>query len=191
MDRRIDDRLIKILAGSVPRREVLRRLESGVLVAGGGLMLSRASARAQATPADFADITVAWTDAWNSHDGAQVAALFTADSVYEDMAFGLVSHGTAEIESFANGLFTAIPDTLIELTAGFVAGDWAGAEWVFSGTDHGVFPGREPSGKTFAVRGGTIFTLSEGKIQRNTDYYNLVTVQEQLGVIPGAGTPTS
>jgi steroid delta-isomerase-like uncharacterized protein len=124
---------------------------------------------------------------WGAH-GHRPGRTGTVDRADQEEG---VSHGPAEITAFANGLFTAIPDTTIELTAGFVAGDWAGAEWVFSGTDHGVFPGREPSGKPFSVRGGTLFALSGGKIRRNTDYYNLVPIQEQLGVIPAAGTPTA
>jgi steroid delta-isomerase-like uncharacterized protein len=190
MDTQNREQLLRLLTGSTSRRTVLRRLGGGGLAAGGGLILSRALVRAQSTP-EMAPITVAWTDAWNSHDGAQVAALFTDDALYEDLAFDLISNGVAEIEAFANGLFTAIGDLKIELTSGFEVGDWAGAEWVFSGIDQGVFPDRPPSGNTFAVRGATIFELQEGKIRRNSDYYNLVHVQQQLGVLPADGTPTS
>jgi hypothetical protein len=69
---------------------VLRRLGSGGLVA--AVALTSGLARAQDSPNAVA---AAWTDAWNSHDAAQVAALFTADGTYEDLAFDLVAKGTA------------------------------------------------------------------------------------------------
>ena len=96
---------------SVSRRMMLYRLgQAGFVVAAAAV--SPELARAQ-TPAassgSMAPITEAWTAAWNSHDSAQVAALFTPDGLYEDLAFGFVAHGTDEITNFAQGFFTGAP----------------------------------------------------------------------------------
>jgi steroid delta-isomerase-like uncharacterized protein len=191
MDRQNADRLAVLLAGNLPRRAVLHRFGGAGLVAGSGVVLRRIPAGAQATPTNLAPIPAAWAAAWTSHDSARVAALFTDDGTYEDLAFGLVAHGTAGVKGFADGFFTASPDLTVELTSGFQTDDWAAAEWLFSGTDRGVFPNRPASGRRYSVRGATIFALRDGKILRDTDYYNLVTLQQQLGVVPASSTPTS
>ena len=51
-----------------------------------------------------------WATAWSSHDPERVIALFTDDCVYEDVTFGAVNRGKAELRAFANGTFAAVPD---------------------------------------------------------------------------------
>jgi steroid delta-isomerase-like uncharacterized protein len=172
----------------VSRRLILHRLTSACFVAATASVVPHL-AGAQ-TPTAASSMAQAWTNAWNSHESAQVAALFTPDGTYEDLAFGLTSHGTEEITRFADGFFTAAPDLHIDLVAGFGNDDWAAAEWVFSGTDTGGVAG-SPTGKRFEVRGATIFEVHDGKARRDTDYYNASTVLEQLGLVPAkTGTPT-
>lgn len=125
-----------------------------------------------------------WAIAWSSHDTEKVLALFTEDCVYEDVTFGVVNHGRAELRAFANGVFAGIPDFKVELTARFVAGPSAGMEWVMSGTHKGDFPGMPATGKHFSIRGVTIVELREGKIRRNSDYWDAATVMRQVGLLP-------
>jgi steroid delta-isomerase-like uncharacterized protein len=182
------DALVRSNGISTSRRLILQRLGGASAVAA-AVAIAPTLVRAQ-TPTTVASLAEAWTDAWNSHDSAQVAALLTPDGMYEDLAFGLIAHGTDEITKFADGFFTAAPDLHIDLVAGFGNDDWAAAEWVFSGTDTGGVAGA-PTGKRFEVRGATIFEVQDGKARRNTDYYNASTVLEQLGLVPASGTPTS
>jgi steroid delta-isomerase-like uncharacterized protein len=174
---------------SVSRRVIVRRQGSAGAIAVTAAFTS-ALARAQA-PTAAASIAQAWTDAWNSHDSAQVASLFTPDGMYEDLAFGLTAHGADGITKFADGFFKAAPDLHIKLVAGFGTETWAAAEWVFSGTDTGGVAGA-PTGKRFEVRGATIFALKNGRAVRDTDYYNASTVLAQLGRLPAtSATPTA
>jgi steroid delta-isomerase-like uncharacterized protein len=188
------DASVPPIVASLSRRTMLHHLgRAGLVVAtvAGGAEGARAQTPAASSPGSWAPITEAWTAAWNSHDSAQVAALFTPDGVYEDLAFGLIAHGTDEITRFADGFFTAAPDLHIDLVAGFGNDDWAAAEWVFSGTDTGGVAGT-PTGKRFEVRGATIFALQDGKATRNTDFYNASTVLEQLGLLPApSSTPSA
>jgi steroid delta-isomerase-like uncharacterized protein len=126
-----------------------------------------------------------WATAWSSHDTTKVLALFTDDCVYEDVTFGVVNHGKEELRAFADGTFAAIPDFKIELTARFVAGNWAAMEWVMSGTHKGDFPGMPATGKRFsAVWGTTIVELQGGKIRRNSDYWDAATFMRQVSLLP-------
>jgi steroid delta-isomerase-like uncharacterized protein len=171
------------------RRLALRRLGSaGVVVASATIVPTLAHAETAIAAPSIAE---AWTAAWNSHQSARVTALFTPDGMYEDLAFGLTAHGTEEIAKFADGFFQAAPDLHIKLVAGFGTTDWAAAEWIFSGTDTGGVAGT-PTGKRFEVRGATIFQVQNGRVRRDTDYYNASTVLAQLGRLPAASaTPTA
>lgn len=125
-----------------------------------------------------------WAVAWSVHDIDKLLSLFTDDCVYEDVTLGAVHHGKAELKGFADRLFAAFPDLKVELASGFIAGNWAGAEWTMSGTHKGDLPELPATGKHFSVRGSTICELREGKIKRNSDYWDRVTFLKQLGIMP-------
>src|SRR5215471_7083512 len=111
------------------------------------------------------DVAAAWIAAWNSHDPDAVVALFTDDAVYEDVTLGAVLHGPAELRAFAEGFFTAVPDVKVDLVNSSVSGGHGFIEWVFGGTDMGIYG----TGKPFSVRGATIIDMQEDKISRNSD----------------------
>jgi steroid delta-isomerase-like uncharacterized protein len=123
--------------------------------------------------------------AWNSHDVDKILSFFTDDCVYEDVATGVVNHGKKELISWANNLFTNMPDFQIEIKSGFGAGDWGGSEWVMTGTHaHSSNPAIPATGKRFSVRGASITEFQKGKISRNTDYWSLATFLQQVGLMP-------
>jgi steroid delta-isomerase-like uncharacterized protein len=125
-----------------------------------------------------------WATAWSSHDTERVLALFTDDCVYEDVTFGAVNHGKAELRAFADGTFAAIPDFKVTVINRFIAGSCAGIEWVMSGTHKGDFPGLPATGKSFSsVRGATIVELETGKIRRCSDYWDAANVMRQVGLL--------
>ena len=120
--------------------------------------------------------------AWNSHDPEQVAAFYTNDVVYEDVTFGEVAHGREELKKLAAGFFAAVPDMKLEKVSVFEHGKHGSSEWIFSGTDVGVYK----TGKKFTVRGGSVFELRGGKIASNRDYYDSASIMRQVGVLPPA-----
>ena len=50
-----------------------------------------------------------WAYAWSAHDPDRLVALFTDDGVYEDVTFGVVSRGQAEVRAFAQRIFAGAP----------------------------------------------------------------------------------
>jgi steroid delta-isomerase-like uncharacterized protein len=121
-----------------------------------------------------------WADAWNSHDADVVAALFARDAFFEDVPFGVVAHGTDEIRAVAQSFFTVVPDLHISVVNASLNAGRASIEWVFSGTDQGLYR----TGKTFAVRGTTVLGLAGNKISRDSDYWDLATLLRQIGLMP-------
>lgn len=123
--------------------------------------------------------------AWNSHDVNKILSFVTDDCVYEDMALGVVNHGKKELTAYINSMVVDIPDLKLEMKSAFGAGDWIGGEWVMTGTQaHSSHFGLPATGKRFSIRGASITELRYGKISRNTDYWNLASFLQQLGLMP-------
>ena len=59
-------------------------------------------------------------------------------------------------------------------------------EWTMSGTHKDDLPGMPATGKSFSVRGATALQLDDGRISRNSDYWDMATLLTQLGLMPAA-----
>ena len=108
----------------------------------------------------------------SSHDAEKMAALFTEDCFYEDVALQSVMRGREALKTGYANLFASIPDFKLELESLFIAGNWVGSEWIMSGTP--------TPGKNFSIRGASISEIQEGKIKRNSDYYDPASLLQQL-----------
>jgi len=133
-------------------------------------------------PPAASPIAKSWIAAWNSHDPAKWATHFTPDIYYEDVTFGEISHGSEEAKKFAASFFTDVPDLKLELADSSIEGNHGSIQWILTGTDKGIFK----TGKPFKVRGVSIITITNGKISRSVDYYDLATIMKQVGVLPAS-----
>jgi steroid delta-isomerase-like uncharacterized protein len=126
-----------------------------------------------------------YSAAWNSHDMERILSFFMDDVVYEDVAIGKVNRSKKELKDFISSLFVDFPDFKIEMKSGFNTGDWSAGEWVMSGTfAHSSIPGLPATGKSFSVRGASITEFRKGKISRNSDYWNMTSFLQQVGLMP-------
>jgi len=121
-----------------------------------------------------------WIAAWNTHSPDKMLPLFADDVFYEDVAFGVPSHGKTELRKFAADEFAAVPDLELKLMRADIHGGHGTIEWTFSGTDKDVYK----TGKKFSVRGVSVIDVREGKIVRNLDFYDSGTIMRQVGVLP-------
>lgn len=149
-----------------------------VLVAGPGLL----RAQEASPPAADASIIAAYGAAWSSGDATEVGALYAEDAVRDDVPTGITSHGRAEIEALAAGIFAIDDDVRLEVTDGFVGETWAVVEWTFSGE-------RKETGGEVTFRGASVLEIEDGLINRETDYYDLPQLQEQIEA--AGGTPAA
>ena len=135
---------------------------------------------------DMAIIMDDYWAAWNSHEVEKILSYFTDDVVYEDVAMGIVNRGKNEVKDFCNSIFIGFPDFKIELKSIFVSVDWAAQEWVLSGTfTNSVFGLPPATGKSASVRGISVEELRNGKISRNSNYYDMASFMQQVGLMPG------
>jgi steroid delta-isomerase-like uncharacterized protein len=120
--------------------------------------------------------------AWNAHDADRVASLYTDDVVYEDVPFGVIAHGHAAMRKMAADFFTSVPDLKLEVISTTSAGNRGSVEWIFSGTDVGLYK----TGKKFSVRGASVYELRDGQFAGNRDYYDSASLMRQVGILPKA-----
>ena len=157
-----------------------RLLAVAALLAVMVLPLVAAQPDAKSASGHEAAIAEKWIAAWNSHDPEKMVPVFTSDVFYEDVAFGEVSHGSAELRKFAASEFEAVPDLKVELLRASVHNGHGTIEWTFSGTDKDIYK----TGKKFSVRGASVIDVREGEISRSLDFYDAATIMRQVGVLP-------
>ena len=125
-----------------------------------------------------------WAAAWSSGDPTRLLQLVTEDCYYEDVTLEVVNRGTEEVRAFAVAVFAAIPDFKMAFDTTLVADVRAAGGWVMSGTYEGDFPGLPRTGRTFSVRGASIIERRDDKVARISDYWDMSTLQTQLGLAP-------
>jgi len=157
-----------------------RVLSGAILLA--MLVLPAVAVPPEAKPASDREAAIAekWIAGWNSHNPDKMLPLFTDDIFYEDVAFGEVSHGTAELRKFVADELEGVADLELKLLRSNIHDGHGTIEWTFSGTDKGVFK----TGKKFSVRGVSVIDVRDGKISRNLDFYDSATIMRQVGVLP-------
>ena len=125
-----------------------------------------------------------WTSAWSSSDVEKLLPLFTDSVQYEDVTLGAVNRGANALRDFATGTFASFADLKFELKSRFVAADGkSGAmEWIWRGRQTKDFPNLPATNTPFEVRGATVVEFTDGKISRNSDYWDLATYMKQVGL---------
>ncbi|MFF8293402.1 nuclear transport factor 2 family protein [Streptomyces sp. NPDC016309] len=127
----------------------------------------------------------------SSGDADTWLSCYTPDAESEDVPLQSVWKGTAGLDEGVRSWLEAIPDTRMEIRS-VHAGDHVGAcEWTMTGTLRGSIDGLPPEiaalahGKTFSMRGATVYTFSpDGRIRRESLYWDLAGVLGQFGVLP-------
>src|SRR5262249_17137244 len=78
------------------------------------------------------EIATEWINFWNSRNATSAPTVFADNVVYEDVTFGVVNTGFAELEAFPQGYFqTAPPDAQFTLVASDLRGGHGTIEWLW------------------------------------------------------------
>jgi steroid delta-isomerase-like uncharacterized protein len=123
--------------------------------------------------------------AWNAHDMERILSFCTDDVVFEEVAMEKVFRGKKEAKDFVSNTFTEFPDFKLEMKSGFGAGAGGAGEWVMSGTfANSTNPQMPATGKRFSIPGASVIEFREGKISRESMYWNLAAFLQQVGLMP-------
>ena len=93
-----------------------------------------------------------------------IFSIYTQDFVFEDVPAGLRITDFAGLEGYFTHL-AGLPGVAFSDIRIFDGGDFAGLEWTWSGSHH-------RTGETYHVRGASVIELHDGKIARESIYYD-------------------
>ena len=131
---------------------------------------------------DMEKLVKDWFAAWNSRDAEKIARFYTDDGIFEEVPTGKVSRGKNELIATFKNIFIDYPDLKCEQKATFYSPNAVCGEFVMSGTHaHGTNP-TTAAGKHISVRVAYIVELQKDKIKRHADYFDGLTIGQQLGL---------
>lgn len=93
---------------------------------------------------------------------------------------------TLSVSGFKERLLTSrapFPDLTFDIGETVSAGDRVALSWTMRGTQLGSMGGRPQSGRSFAVRGITIYHFADGLIIGHEQVVDRLSVAQQLGLI--------
>jgi steroid delta-isomerase-like uncharacterized protein len=135
------------------------------------------------------DVARSYFEAVAARDPSAMASHWSADGVDDVVPIGIL-RGPDEVRDFFAGLFAAIPDfefVVERITAGESA---AAVQWRATGTfDGGPFQGIEATGRRVELRGCDCVEVEDGKLVRNTAYYDGMAFARSIGMMPPLDSP--
>ena len=174
---------------ALSRRAVAKGAGAGAVAAALGALGLRTAARPVAAQDDPADREVldAWAAAWSSGSGEAAAAVYTEDGVYEDVPFGETLEGRAAIAEYLQAYFeearegALTVESAVAIPGGFVV------QWRDAFT-------HAPTGAAVSYRGVSLLEVADGRVARETAYYDQATIYAQEGGTcegPAAAAPAA
>jgi steroid delta-isomerase-like uncharacterized protein len=170
------------------RRSALRGL-GGVTVAAllaAGPQADRVMAQA-ATPSDLDPFFSEWAAIWTTNP-AGVADLYADNVVGDDYATGEHFEGADAIRAHIESFHANFSDLEVTVTSGFLCEDRAALEFLVSGTYTGQ---PEGNGTPVSNRVAALFELADGKIVRESHYWDVYAFLINIGVLPAPGAATA
>ncbi len=154
-----------------------------------GSMTGSAAAQDAATPcaalteADANAWAAAWTTAWNSHDVADIMALYAPDTVHH-WGIGTDSTSADELTAATSAFLAAFPGIHLTIDRVWLAGDTVIIRWIAIGIQETDFMGIPASEKTATWTGINIHQLECGlSVESWSEVDHLGRVQQQ-GMLP-------
>jgi steroid delta-isomerase-like uncharacterized protein len=181
-----------VRAGKIQRRQFMKRLTlMGISAAGvGAIVAATASRQFASQPVPQGNLQDA-VDHMQRHDEHlanqsqgnldQLQYDYAEHAVVEDSMYSHPFVGRDAILARKSAGMAAMPGLKISVTNRVVHGNQLTVEWVASGTHTGNYPGLPSTGRTFSIPGVTVVVRHDGKIVRESLYYDMGEVQRQLG----------
>lgn len=99
-----------------------------------------------------------------SMDAEALVALYADDFLFEDTSSGKTITDRTQLREYFDRLF-ALPEVRFSDAKFFKCANLGAGEWTWSGKSL-------QSGKDYSIRGASLFILGEGKIKKETVFYN-------------------
>jgi steroid delta-isomerase-like uncharacterized protein len=129
-------------------------------------------------------------DAWNRRDWETFRSLLHSDYTYTGPD-GKEQKGPDAGVNVGKMYATAFPDGKTEIKNIYVAGNHAVCEFIARGTHKGDLKGVGPTGKRVEIQICNVMELRDGKIYREREYFDVLSMMVQLGVVQPPGKQTA
>lgn len=106
---------------------------------------------------------------------------YAEHAVVEDGMYREPLVGRAAIMARKSVGLAAVSDFQLKITSRVVHGNQVSAEWVATGIHSGDLPDMPATGRPFTLRGITVTVREQGKIVRESIYYDLEHLRSQIG----------
>lgn len=120
--------------------------------------------------------------AWNSHSWERTSSFYADECVMDDLP-SRICRGKRELEAYYADLLKGYPDLHFAAKSCFSSGNRIATEWTMRGTHTGDSPRFKATGKKFSIPGVSVIEIQDGKIIRETDYWDMCSLLRQLGVM--------
>jgi steroid delta-isomerase-like uncharacterized protein len=115
-----------------------------------------------------------------------VKAATTPDFVYDEIATQRKATGHDQVIPLWQGWSSAFPDSKPTFHNSFVSGDTVILELTWTGTHTGTLQTPKgpiaPTGKKISIRSCNVMQMAEGKVKAQRQYFDMVTLMQQLGL---------
>lgn len=139
--------------------------------------------------ASAAEVGRSYFEAVAARDADAMAAHWSDDGV-DDVVPVRPLRGPAEVRDFFRTLFAAVPDAAMTVDRVTADDRVAAVQWRFAGTFDGApFEGIDPTGRRVELRGCDCVEVEDGKIVRNTAYYDGMAFARAVGMLPPLDSP--
>jgi steroid delta-isomerase-like uncharacterized protein len=157
--------------------------------------VQRQAAATHQVPAASGDVNAAAAQATGAGDTAGTATSMSAShrqklqamlddyadhAIVDDPLFERPIAGKQAIAQRKWAEMTSMSGVTIDVVHRFAHGNQVVAEWVVRGTHAGHFMGYAPTGRQIEIRGMTVVTRENGKITRESLFYDVAELQRQL-----------
>jgi len=188
----ISQMIEEVRAGRMPRRRFIKTLSTmGISAAGVGAIVAAASSPSLSTSAGHVhahESTAKHIELHQQHithqSNGNIGALqndYAETAVVEDSMHRETFVGRDAIIAREEMIMAATSDASITVTNRLAHGNIVIAEWVATGRHTGDLPGLPTSGRSFTIPGVTVVIREQGKIIRETLYFDVVELHRQLG----------
>jgi len=124
-------------------------------------------------------------EAYNTGDWDRLKASLAPDVIYDEPGTQRHLQGADQMIAAYRGWKHAAPDGKGVITKAFASEASVTLEVIWTGTQTGVLMGAEgaipPTGKAWKVMGAQIITIEDGKIVQFRQYFDMLTILQQLG----------
>ena len=127
-------------------------------------------------------------EAYNVGDWQRLKAPLAPDVVYHEVGSQRRLQGADQLVQAYQGWKQAAPDGRGTITNAFASGNSVALEVAWTGTHTGPLVGPSgtipPSGKSWSLLGAQLITFQGDKIKEVRQYFDLLTLLQQIGAAP-------